>query len=281
MRRYQKWLSVGLLALTPGITLAGPFSKKDPKAGAPTAAPKRVTASNQEQAEKVKAALKKAKLTGYEIDISVAGGIATLSGMVGSPAQRAAATKAAESVPGLRCDNRLTVAEPTPRGAIQQAGASQPQPRTARPARAPRGAIQQAAAYDGIAPSEIPAEAPMQPEAMAQIPQGISPGYAPQGPAPAPMYGPPVAGASHTIYNQPNNPNYAWPAYAQYPNYAAVTYPTQYSASAWPYIGPFYPYPQVPLGWRKATLEWDDGYWNLSFSPRTDRWWWFLDWRNW
>ena len=28
-----------------------------------------------------------------------------------------------------------------------------------------------------------------------------------------------------------------------------------------PYIGPFYPYPQVPLGWRKVQLEWDDsGY---------------------
>jgi hypothetical protein len=98
--------------------------------------------------------------------------------------------------------------------------------------------------------------------------------------APGPGYAP-GATASHAMYNQPNFPETAWPSYAQYPNYAAVTYPTQYAASAWPYIGPFYPYPQVPLGWRKATLEWDDGYWNLSFAPRTDRWWWFLDWRNW
>ena len=49
-------------------------------------------------------------------------------------------------------------------------------------------------------------------------------------------------------------PGYAWPSYAAYPNYAAVTYPKQYSPTAWPYIGPFYPYPQVPLGWRKVTL---------------------------
>ncbi|MGI9517173.1 MAG: hypothetical protein ACR2NP_09015 [Pirellulaceae bacterium] len=31
---------------------------------------------------------------------------------------------------------------------------------------------------------------------------------------------------------------------------------------------PFYPYPQVPLGWRKATLEWDDGWWYLDFGGR-------------
>ena len=65
------------------------------------------------------------------------------------------------------------------------------------------------------------------------------------------------------------------------PNYAAVTYPNQYSASAWPYIGPFYPYPQVPLNWRKVTLEWSDGHWDLNFDSRTDRWWWFLNPKNW
>ena len=63
-----------------------------------------------------------------------------------------------------------------------------------------------------------------------------------------------LAAACHRRLRQPNMPNYAWPSYAAYPNYAAVTYPKQYSASAWPYIGPFYPYPQVPLGWRKVSL---------------------------
>lgn len=61
-------------------------------------------------------------------------------------------------------------------------------------------------------------------------------------------------------------PGYAWPSYAAAPNYAALTYPKQYSPAAWPYIGPFYPYPQVPLGWRKVTLEWDDGWWMLDFK---------------
>jgi hypothetical protein len=66
----------------------------------------------------------------------------------------------------------------------------------------------------------------------------------------------------------PNVPNYAWPSYAASPNYAAVQYPTQYSPTAWPYIGPFYPYPQVPLGWRRVSLEWDDGWWWLDFDER-------------
>jgi hypothetical protein len=69
-------------------------------------------------------------------------------------------------------------------------------------------------------------------------------------------------------YDHPSMPPYAWPSYAAYPNYAAVTYPRQYSPTAWPYIGPFYPYPQVPLGWRKVTLEWDDGWWFLDFKAK-------------
>jgi hypothetical protein len=75
-------------------------------------------------------------------------------------------------------------------------------------------------------------------------------------------------GVAPARYDQACMPNYAWPSYAAYPNYAAVTYPKQYSATAWPYIGPFYPYPQVPMGWRKVTLEWDDGWWFLDFKDQ-------------
>jgi hypothetical protein len=84
---------------------------------------------------------------------------------------------------------------------------------------------------------------------------------------PLPMYSPNTAGGvAPARYDQPCLPNYAWPSYASHPNYAAVTYPKQYSPTAWPYIGPFYPYPQVPLGWRKVTLEWEDGWWMLDFK---------------
>ena len=74
-------------------------------------------------------------------------------------------------------------------------------------------------------------------------------------------------------FNQPCMPNYAWPSYAAYPNEAAVTYPKQYSAQAWPYIGPFYPYPQVPMGWRKVTLQWDSGWWFLDFKDQPASFW--------
>jgi hypothetical protein len=76
----------------------------------------------------------------------------------------------------------------------------------------------------------------------------------------------PHASARGPSYENAQMPGYAWPSYASYPNYAALSYPQQYSPTAWPYIGPFYPYPQVPLAWRKVSLEWDDGWWFLDFS---------------
>ena len=69
--------------------------------------------------------------------------------------------------------------------------------------------------------------------------------------------------------DQPNVPNYAWPTYAAPNNYSEVAYPRLYCPEAAPYIGPFYPYPQVPLEWRKVTLEWHDGYWWLDFDDGT------------
>ena len=85
---------------------------------------------------------------------------------------------------------------------------------------------------------------------------------------PIPAHVPGTNGARPVRYDSPNMPGYAWPSYASYPNYGALTYPKQYSPTAWPYIGPFYPYPQVPLGWRKVTLSWDDGWWSLDFKDR-------------
>ena len=77
-----------------------------------------------------------------------------------------------------------------------------------------------------------------------------------------------VVAGSGIVADNPSVPGYAWPSYAASPNYGAVAYPRQYSATAWPYIGPFYPYPQVPLGWRKVSLEWDDGWWFLDFTKK-------------
>ena len=109
----------------------------------------------------------------------------------------------------------------------------------------------------------VPTPAPQQPPGY--VPAGHGQGLGrpmPMGAAGVGMPPVPMRG------DGPNVPNYAWPSYAAYPNYAALQYPTQYSPTAWPYIGPFYPYPQVPLGWRRVSLEWDDGWWFLDFDDR-------------
>ena len=126
-----------------------------------------------------------------------------------------------------------------------------------------------------LQPAVPPPPAPKPPAEMATEP--IPPGAMPMGAGtpPMPMYSNGMGGApAPTRYDQPAMPNYAWPSYAAYPNYAALTYPKQYSPTAWPYIGPFYPYPQVPLGWRKVTLEWDDGWWFLDFKDKPCCAWW-------
>jgi hypothetical protein len=100
---------------------------------------------------------------------------------------------------------------------------------------------------------------------------GAVPGMAPYGPT-GPIAPVGAFGGAGVRYDHPSLPAYAWPTYASHPNYAAVTYPKQYSPTVWPYIGPFYPYPQVPLGWRKVTLEWDDGWWQLDFKDQSRPW---------
>jgi osmotically-inducible protein OsmY len=115
-----------------------------------------------------------------------------------------------------------------------------------------------------------------EPGLMRQTPVAFAPSYgmngmtqvAQGGAAPIPAYMPAGGNMTPARYDHPQMPAYAWPSYASHPNYAAVTYPKQYSPMAWPYIGPFYPYPQVPMGWRKVTLEWDDGWWMLDFKDR-------------
>jgi hypothetical protein len=61
--------------------------------------------------------------------------------------------------------------------------------------------------------------------------------------------------------NAPPLPPYAWPTYAPYGNVSRVGYPTAYPYNAFPFIGPYYPFPKVPLGWRTVQLKWEDGFW--------------------
>lgn len=213
---------------------------------APSAPP-----TNQETAERIAAAMGAAGLDGYDIQIGFQNGTAQLSGQVTDASQRALAESVTSQVPGVQnVANRLTVPVARRRGP-----AMPPQSNNSR-----QLAAQQQQMYAQMAYQAQVAQA------QAQAAQG---------------YGMPSAAGTQIAHNSPNLPQFAYPSYAAYPNYAAVSYPKQYSASAWPYIGPFYPYPQVPMGWRQATLEWDDGAWNLKFDTKTDKWWWFLHPKNW
>lgn len=196
-------------------------------------------------------------LRGFELDVSTVGGDVWLRGKVADQVQKSHVLDVARRTRGAnRVIDDVTV---TQESVIRQASTG------------------------GLTP--VPPQASMPATQVSSMPvAGGSPmpqAFAPSGLASASMGGgyvpgTPVAmngaaaqyGAGAPRYDQPNMPSYAWPSYAAHPNYAAVTYPKQYSPSAWPYIGPFYPYPQVPLGWRKVSLEWDDGLWYLDFTSK-------------
>lgn len=221
------------------------------------------------------------RLKGFSIDLQVEEGTLYLSGRVTSKEQQAAALDVARRVPGVKqVVNDLSIAAPTPArttkfvaqntvgsGVTPVAGTG-PMPTQVAPAMAqPMYAPPQGQMY---APQQGQRPVAFAPAYSVAMNNPNFPGHHPQYAAPQPMYaGGAGAGAGAgppARYDTPQMPGYAWPSYAAHPNYAAVTYPKQYSASAWPYIGPFYPYPQVPLGWRKVSLEWDDGWWFLDFK---------------
>ncbi len=93
---------------------------------------------------------------------------------------------------------------------------------------------------------------------------------------PVPMYQAPQP-APYEL-NPPKMPPYAWPTYAPYNNYSRVAYPEAYPYQSWPFIGPPYPFPKVPLGWRKIKLEWDDGHWWYSKVASPHDWWRYRYW---
>ncbi|NND98434.1 MAG: BON domain-containing protein [Pirellulaceae bacterium] len=257
------------------------------------------SSSDQKIVSSVVSALGKAQkagaLKGFGVDVKSNDGVVWLKGRASSAAQRNRILQIAESTPGV---NRV-------RNSIQIPAQVQPQAKPALPAPPAIAKVNTPVARPAsnrLAPVSVqPVPQPVRatnrvPAAMAAAPMNVQTMQAPYRVAPhmanqplrtqpvqatmgaptmgAPAMGQPVPVGGYTggvgapRYDSPNLPNYAWPGYAAHPNYAALTYPQQYSPSAWPYIGPFYPYPQVPMGWRKVSLEWDDGWWFLDFTDR-------------
>lgn len=113
---------------------------------------------------------------------------------------------------------------------------------------------------------------------QAEEPKQLDPLARPKGDAGQPNLGEPQPEFSAPVpqysdLNPPKMPPYAWPTYAPYNNYSRVAQPTAYPYNAWPYIGPCYPFPKVPLGWRSVKLQWDDGYWWFSKTATKYDWW--------
>ncbi len=211
------------------------------------------------------------QLQGFRLGVRVEDGTVWLSGSVADEGQRVLALDKARRVSGVKLVvNDIAIrstpaaAPVTPASAAlapsaaegYRAAARAPMPTPAAPIPA-RTAPRRNAYPVPVARANRPVQ--YMDEGMTFESEGM------MGPVPVQSYSDGYAGAA---YDQPQMPDYAWPSYAAHPNYAAVQYPKQYSPMAWPYIGPFYPYPQVPLGWRKVTLEWDDGWWMLDFKSK-------------
>jgi hypothetical protein len=265
-------------------------------------APAEISSRDEEIQQELGSVLKRAiasgRLDGRNLAYKVENGVVWLRGSVASPEHEQLVVSAAQTTPGVTKVYKDIQVTPVRDAYIDsrtvQAAATQPVAKSApaRPSAAAAGLQKTGAAppqlrpvhpyyghpYAGYypAPSQAPvAFAPARP-ASAEI--ADSTGAAGAAGAAMPPYGPgvpaaPVAfGGTGARYDHPHLPAYSWPTYAAYPNYGAVTYPKTYSPTVWPYIGPFYPYPQVPLGWRKVTLEWDDGWWQLDFQDQSRPW---------
>jgi hypothetical protein len=208
-------------------------------------------ASNQDMADRIAARLQQSgQIQHYDVNVRFRDGTAELSGSVADAEQHDRVLRLVREAAGVQgVIDRLSVA-----GTIVP--------------------VQAAAIPEQLPP--VPGGAPMPPAAgappAAAVPPGaVAPG-APAGEA-TPIFQAP-APAPYQL-NPPRMPPYAWPTYAPYNNYSRVGYPLAYPYNSFPFIGPVYPFPKVPLGWRSVRLEWDDGFW--WFSKTASRWdWWKL-----
>jgi hypothetical protein len=161
---------------------------------------------------------------GADLSLVTEGGVVTVTGMARDAAHKQAILQDIRVVPGVKM-----VRDGIKVGGLMQAQATVPMgPLAAPPA-------------VGVPPGAVGPDGPV----IEPAPLG-HPGM-----GPADGFAPPL-------------PPYAWPTYAPYPNISRVAYPQAYPYNAFPFIGPFYPFPKVPLGWRTVTLEWEDGHWWLG-----------------
>lgn len=198
---------------------------------------------NQGLADAIASQLRQsAILRHYTVDVRVHEGQVVLLGQVTDQAQREEVHRLVQGVPGVvRVVDQLTLTDGSTR-LVRAQGPSLP-PSLPDP---PAGSAEQKNA------------------------EGPKPGSGPL-PEPTPLFSSPAPGMGEL--NPPRMPPYAWPTYAPHNNYSRVAYPQAYPWQSWPFIGPVYPFPKVPLGWRSVKLEWDDGYWWYGQVGNKYNWW--------
>jgi len=269
----------------PQVAQAGKPARWQPVGGVEMAA---ATESSVESDQQITSSIvnalgtaqRQGRLKGFGVDVNTQDGRVFLNGRASSDEHRELITGLARQVPGVTdvvdeiAVYNSTGAAPRP---MPTDGSNEPRPLTDYAPNLTPVNVEPLGNMNGTPAMNVSQRTPVQAQAVPyqMQPQGMQmqnasyggAGYC--GPSGTPQSMSPYAGGQGgPRYEQPYLPNYAWPGYAAYPNYAAVSYPQQYSPSAWPYIGPFYPYPQVPLGWRKVSLEWDDGWWMLDFTDK-------------
>ncbi len=204
---------------------------------------------NQATADAVAQSLGSSKaLAGTRIEVEAREGVVSLSGSVATPAHKAEALDRARRVAGVTAlADRLMVADARIKPAQYQ---------TAMHGHGRGGAMNGGAANGGV----VTDGTSMPSNSVVSSGTTTFDGPLPEG-----------AAGEASFAGKPGMPNYAWPSYAPNQNFSAVGYPTAYPWQAWPNIGPFYPYPEVPLDWRAVTLRWDDGIWWLDFKKNYTR----------
>jgi hypothetical protein len=278
-----------LLSAVVGVCLAHPLTAQEPARlnvdpGQALAAQPQVSL-NQKIANTIAEHLRQSgQLRHYAIDVAVRDGSAELSGTVADQPQRDEALRIVMGVPGVEhVVDHLTV---TGAGTITpvQAGGGviQPKPGGGGDAPPPAGGgvmPQPPPAGGGVAPQ--PGGGAFPPPPMPETPSTpVKPDVPPVSTTPAvtgpigePMPIHQMPGVGPYDVNQPHMPPYAWPTYAPYNNYSRVAYPEAYPYNAWPFIGPVYPFPKIPLGWRSVKLEWEDGHWWFRRVATSHDWW--------
>ncbi len=217
------------------------------------------SADNQQTADAVAAAIKQSSLiAGQRVSIDVVDGYVTLKGDLRDSTVREDIINRTREVDGVvAIVDQLTI--------VTDAAVKPVQYETAMSGLGHETMMDSAPMMDGT--SFMGGTSYMDSAPMIGQPVDSFGGYGMGGPVPEGPAG--FSGAAQA--SNPGLPNYAWPSYAPYPNFSAVGYPTAYPWQAWPNIGPFHPYPEVPLDWRAVTLRWDDGIWFLDFKKHYTR----------